>query len=284
MTTVRRWSIACTTALALAGMAPVVYAQTTGPSASAENAPVWLMGERHDSPHAHAARLADLQARVRAGWRPALVLEVFDRERQALLDAARRDCADADCLVQRAGGPGWDWALIRPLLQLALDHGLPLLAANVSRTDASRVVREGLVPVVPEHLLREAGWPEALDAVMPGQQQAVDQGHCGLLPATLLPLMAQAQVARDLWMAHLLRQHAAGGAVLIAGNGHVRRDVGVPYWLARLGVPDFWVMAYEEEGAEVPAGRYDRVQRVSPHPRPDPCEALRKAFAPAGPR
>ena len=62
------------------------------------------------------------------------------------------------------------------------------------------------------------------------------------------PRMVQAQVARDLWMAHALRQHAAQGAVLIAGNGHVRRDAGVPYWLQRLGQPQSLVIGYEEEG------------------------------------
>ena len=251
---------------------------------AADRSPLWLMGELHDSPHGHAARLADLQQRVQTGWRPVLVLEVFDRERQGELDAARQACADAACLVQRAGGPGWDWALVQPLLQMALDQGLPLVAANVSRADASRVIQEGLSAVLPEALLREASWPQSLDGVMAAQQQAVDRGHCGLLPVSLLPRMAQAQVARDLWMAHVLRQHAAQGAVLIAGNGHVRRDIGVPYWLQRLGQTQALVVGYEEAGSAVPEGRYDLLRQVPPHPRPDPCEALRRSMRPAAGR
>lgn len=249
-----------------------------------DRSPLWLMGELHDSPHGHAARLADLHRRVQAGWRPALVLEVFDRERQAELDAARQTCTLAACLVKAAGGPGWDWALVQPLLQLALDYGLPLVAANVSRADASRVVQQGLPAVLPEALLREAGWPQSLDGVMAAQQLAVDQGHCGLLPASMLPRMAQAQVARDLWMAHALRQHAAQGAVLMAGNGHVRRDAGVPYWLQRLGQTQALVVGYEEEGSAVPEGRYDLLRLVRPHDRPDPCETLRRSMRPAAGR
>ena len=279
---------ACTTAMtgrqALPASGSRVPTDPIGIRLAADRSPLWLMGELHDSPHGHAARLADLQRRVQAGWRPALVLEVFDRERQAQLDAARQACADAACLVQRAGGPGWDWALVQPLLQLAIDHRLPLVAANVSRADASRVVKEGLGAVLPEALLREAGWPQSLEGVMAAQQQAVDLGHCGLLPASMLPRMAQAQVARDLWMAHALRQHAAQGAVLIAGNGHVRRDAGVPYWLQRLGQPQALVIGYEEAGSDVPEGRYDLLRQVPPHPRPDPCESLRRSIRPAAGR
>ena len=50
--------------------------------------PVWLLGELHDSPHAHRARFRDLEQRVTAGWRPTLVMEQFDREQQPDLDAA----------------------------------------------------------------------------------------------------------------------------------------------------------------------------------------------------
>ena len=281
------WSGCAWPAQSAAAAAPAVQTPPPDPLQSrlvADRSPLWLMGELHDSPAGHAARLADLQRRVQAGWRPVLVLEVFDRERQAELDAARLACPDAACLVQRAGGPGWDWVLVQPLLQLAIDHRLPLVAANVSRADASRVVKEGLSAVLPETLLREAGWPQALEGVMAAQQQAVDQGHCGLLPASMLPRMVQAQVARDLWMAHALRQHAAQGAVLIAGNGHVRRDAGVPYWLQRLGQPQALVIGYEEEGTSVPEGRYDLLRQVRPHPRPDPCEALRKSMRPAAGR
>ena len=46
------------------------------------------------------------------------------------------------------------------------------------------------------------------------------------------PLMARAQFARDAVMARALAAHAERGVVLLAGNGHVRRDIGVPRWLA----------------------------------------------------
>lgn len=240
-------------------------------------AQIWLLGELHDSPQGHRKRWLDLSQRVQAGWRPVLVMEHFDRERQADLDLALTQCSDADCVVQRAGSAGWDWPLLAPVLELALRYRLPVVAANVSRTDASRVMREGLGAALPLPWLQRFGLPDSLTSqVKAALEQAVDEGHCGQLPPTLVPRMAQAQLARDVWMAGQLQQHADRGAVLLAGNGHVRRSAGVPHWLRQLGLQDVQVVGYEEEGAEVRPGDYDQLRRVPVHVRPDPCTDWRK--------
>ena len=107
---------------------------------------VILLGETHDNGEGHRLRAEDLRRRVEAGWRPAIAMEQFDRENQALLDAAMRECSDADCVVTRAapGKSSWDWAFYTPVIALALDYKLPLLAANLSRADASKVVKGGI--------------------------------------------------------------------------------------------------------------------------------------------
>jgi len=56
MATLRRWSVACAAALALFCSLSVANAQATGLNAVTEHAPVWLMGEIHDSPQAHLLR------------------------------------------------------------------------------------------------------------------------------------------------------------------------------------------------------------------------------------
>jgi len=289
----RRWLLVglCAVGLILSACAHNPASQTvlvsSGSAQQAVEEPVrpasiWLLGELHDSPMVHHRRWLDLSQRVQAGWRPALVMEHFDRERQADLDAAMAQCNSADCVVQRAGGAGWDWPLLAPVLDLALRHRLPVVAANVSRADASRVVREGLGAAIPLDWMQRFGLPGSLmPEVKALLEQAVDQGHCGQLPPALVPRMAQAQVARDVWMAAQLQQHAARGAVLLAGNGHVRRSAGVPHWLRQLGLQDVQVVGYEEEGAEVRPGDYDQLRRVPVHPRPDPCAGLRMGSGPA---
>ena len=72
--------------------------------------------------------------------------------------------------------------------------------------------------------------------LLAAQETEVRDSHCGALPEPLVSPMAKAQIARDVVMAETLRAHAANGVVLIAGNGHVRTDIGVPFWLRRAGV------------------------------------------------
>ena len=111
-----------------------------------------LLGELHDNAALHALRAQGLAALLAQGDRPALLMEQFDREQQPALDAlqtpghmptGRALQAQVDAMLA-AGGPGWQWPLYRPVLQLAVAHGLPVVAANLSRADARRVAQLGL--------------------------------------------------------------------------------------------------------------------------------------------
>jgi uncharacterized iron-regulated protein len=239
-------------------------------------------------------RLAALRQAIEAGWRPTVAMEQFDRERQADLDRARRERPqDPQHLIDQAGpaASGWDWAFYRPVLALVLRYELPLRAANLSSTDARRVVREGYAAVFDADQQTALG----LDQARPSDWQAaqeheIDVGHCGALPAAMWPSMARAQFARDAVMVSVLQAHAAGGVVLLAGNGHVRRDLGVPRCLKALnGRPAaerVWAVGYLETsspGSEDAV--YDAVVRAAPAPRADPCEAFgRPATGPSGPK
>lgn len=227
-----------------------------------------LMGEVHDHAGVHRLRLAELQAMVEAGWRPAIAMEQFDTSSQARLADAQARCGlDATCIIDAAGGrSGWDWAFYAPVIVLAQRHGLPLLAANLSRDAAMTIARgQKLEGKDGERLAR---YPEAPAEVLAGQIEAVRRGHCDLLPAKLLPGMARAQIARDQMMADVVLE-AGRDAVLLAGNGHLRKDIGVPHWLPPGA---FESIAYVE--APSPAGHYDREYLLPPEPREDPCAAL----------
>lgn len=234
-----------------------------------------LLGEVHDNAEGHRRRLASLTEAIEAGWRPAIAMEQFDRERQADLDRARRERpGDVDHLIAQAGAAGWEWPLYRPVIALALRHDLPLIAANLSRADARGVMRGGGVfsAAERERLGLERPLPPDLAAA---QTAVLDDSHCGHFPRAMLPGMLNAQAARDAVMAAALREHAARGVVLLAGNGHVRRDIGVPRWLG-VKPADVLAIAYLEAAAPDEAGAYDRVVLVPPVRRPDPCGAMRQ--------
>lgn len=238
-----------------------------------------LLGEVHDNETQHRLRTAVFARALAAGWRPALLMEQFDIDRQADLDRARSERArDSTHLVALAGGRGWHWPYYEPVIALALQHGLPLVAANVPRAWASRLVRDDYEQVLGAERVRAWGLDRPPDPPwQAAQEHAIDAGHCGALPPRLWPGMARGQFARDAAMAHLLRTHGAHGAVLWAGDGHVRRDLGVPRWLERDGAAALAV-GFIERGTPPPAaGVYDAVVWTEAATRPDPCAALEAA-------
>jgi uncharacterized iron-regulated protein len=240
------------------------------PAVSPPPSPYLLLGEVHDNAPGHRLRATHLSAWVAAGWRPAIVMEQFDRERADALSQAMQACADADCVIQKAGSTGWDWPLYRPLIDLALRHHLPLLAGNVSRKDAARVMREGLGAVLTPQERADFGLPDTLrPELQAAQQAAIEQGHCGQAPADMLPGFVNAQVARDIWMAKVMADHAQQGVVMIAGNGHVRRDWGVPYWLRARGITAMQSVGYITSPSE--ADQFDVSHLVGTPPEGDPC-------------
>ena len=254
----------------LFAMAACQHAATPAPPAPN----VLLLGETHDNADGHRLRLRNLQVRVDAGWRPAIAMEQFDREQQPALDAAMRDCADADCVVARmiTAKSGWQWLFYKPVISLALEHGLPVLAANLSRADAGKVISGGFDSVLAADVRTRYGLDGAVPAaVLEAQIVEVRTGHCDMLPVEMLAPMARAQIARDVVMAETIRPYMARGVVLIAGNGHVRRDIAVPYWLRALGVPN-WSVGYLEQ--RVAAGQFDAQQAIPAITRPDLCASL----------
>jgi uncharacterized iron-regulated protein len=236
-----------------------------------------LLGEVHDNAEHHRLRLSLLRRAVEAGWRPALALEQLDRERQAELERARRERPrDAQHVIDAAGGPGWSWDFYRPFVELALAYDLPLVAANLSRDDGRAIARGGLDAVFDADGQARLGLDRAVPADwQAAQEREIDAGHCHVLPPEAWPALARVQLARDAVMAGLLREHGARGVVLLAGNGHVRRDLGVPRWLPDAERTRVFAVGYLEEGDEPPPGAFDAVVVTPRAERPDPCEAFR---------
>lgn len=240
-----------------------------------------LLGEAHDNPAHHA-----LRARLIGALAPGtdVYFEQFDRPRDAALREAQHAGANADAL-ERAGrmDPGWRWPLYRPLVEAALAAKHPVRAANLPNADARRIAAAGALGSGDAALadaLAHSGWSDALEGALRAE---ILESHCHALPARAAPAMALAQRARDAAMALALAA-APGDAALLAGNGHVRRDLGVPRYLpqgsAVLSVAFLEVLedesdprAYARGEADTPA--YDFVWFTNRQPRADPCEAFK---------
>ena len=226
-----------------------------------------ILGETHDNPLQHRLQRVALDSLAPAGRRT-LAMEQFDTDHQGALDAARARHADAGTLADagRLDREGWNWPLYRPLVQFALEQGWPLAAANLSRAEARRIVADpsasGLAPA-----------PPGLKASL---ERDLVEGHCGKRPEEKrLAGMIEAQRARDARMAAVLAGRST--TVLIAGNGHARRDRGVPFYLAGGGVLS---VAFIEVEADKTAPRdyaqdFDYLWFTPRVDREDPCKGLK---------
>ena len=295
------------TVVAVLAAAAVSCACAGLPSVPAYVAPlagntIALLGEVHDNRQGHAERLTLLRSAIKAGWRPVIVMEQFDTDRQADIDRARREAPrDAQHVIDLAAPTrsGWDWDFYRPVIELALQYDLPLRAANLPDADTSKVVRGGYAGVFDAQRLASLSLTQAIEpAWQAAQEREIDTGHCGMLPVAMWPAMARAQFARDAVMASVLRDAGAAGTVLIAGNGHVRRDIGVARWLAPAEQARVVAIGFLEGPSAIEpgaalgagsgtgsgnhaAGAFDSVVRVPPAARADPCEAFGKRALPA---
>ncbi|GHB95652.1 hypothetical protein GCM10010080_04040 [Thermomonas carbonis] len=233
-----------------------------------------LLGEVHDNMAGHAARAAILRKRVEAGWRPVIAMEQFDTGQQAALDAAMRDCVSAECVVSKVAPAksGWTWAYYTPVIALAMEYKLPLRAANLSRGDASKIVKGGFADALPAELIARYQLDALPASLLTAQETEVRDSHCGALPESMVSPMAKAQIARDVVMAETMRTHAATGVVLIAGNGHVRKDIAVPFWLRRDGMAPRAV-GFLEPASDATA--FDDIERIPATERPDPCAGFK---------
>lgn len=242
--------------------------------AKAVAARIVILGEAHDNPEHHRLQAKVLGAMLHGGRRPVLAMEQFDREHQAALDAARARGERQPERIADAGRfdrSGWQWPGYRPLVELAAQHGLRIIAANFSRQEARALMRSG-GPAV--------GLAPATPALHAALARDIVDGHCGVRPAeAMLSGMIEAQRARDAQMAKALESAGTGGAVLIAGAAHARRDRGVPQYLsvearAHTLVIGFVEVAQDRDPTMRPE-EYDLVWFTPRAARKDPCADFR---------
>lgn len=202
-----------------------------------------LLGEVHDNPDHHRLQALLLKKIVDSGKTPALVFEMLPRSAQIKVDKfLSSDDASPAGFGEAVGWKkrGWpDWEIYQPIMKVASDTKLKVIAGNVDRKMVREVARNGysVLPSAKKWGLHKT-MPENLNDVMDDILMA---GHCNLLPQNALPAMRKVQRVRDAALADAMLTAGQQGAVLIAGAGHARADVGVPYYLNDRGARGAWL-------------------------------------------
>lgn len=221
---------------------------------------VLMLGERHDAP-GQMALVADELLRLSAqGQLAALAIEMAPAgtttaalARDAAAPAIRKALSWSD--------KAWPWDRYAGPITAAVAAGVPVVGANL-----------------PQDQIRTAMEDVSLDAQVSEATRArlataIREGHCGLMPENRITPMVRVQIARDRSMAHTLAESTVAGrtAVLLAGSGHVDRDLGVLQHLpTELTVRSIALVA---EG-DRPSGHFDATWATPAARAGDPCAAL----------
>lgn len=238
-------------------------------------AQVVILGEVHDNPTHHAN-----QARALAALAPrAVVFEMLDIEQSLRITEALTRDPDGLARVLEWEKSGWpDFAMYAPLFQT---RPMPrFYGGAVREVDLARARKDGPAAAFGRHAARfglDRPLPPAAQSAREAEMQAA---HCNMLPPEALPRFVAAQRLRDAALAFtvLIALEETGGPVaVITGNGHARRDSGIPAVLA-VADPSVSVLTIGQIEAPEAAPPFDRWIVTGPHARtgPDPCEAFRQ--------
>lgn len=233
-----------------------------------------LLGEQHDAPEHHQLERRVVEWLTARGELAALAIEMAEQGH----DTAGLPRTASETQVRAAldwSDQGWPWRDYGPVVMAAVRTGVPVLGANLPRAR-----------------LRDAMADVSLDARLPPaaleeQARRIRAGHCDLLPEAQISPMTRVQIARDRVMADTIASARQPGrtVLLVAGNGHVHRALGVPMHLSpgisskvvsALAAQALEAIDSEAEDEQVKAGA-DLVWPTPPVPPRDYCAEFRAA-------
>jgi len=246
-----------------------------GITARALQADIILLGEVHDNPAHH-----HVQADIITALDPrAVVWEMLTAAQAARLTVEALQ--DPDSLGQRLdwNRSGWpEFSMYKPVFEAA--SRARHWGAAVPRAKARAAMHEGAVAYFGAEEAARFGLDRPLAAADQAAREA-DQlaAHCNALPTHLLPAMVEIQRLRDAALARAALEaleQTGGPVVVVTGNGHARRDRGVPVYLLHAAA-DVAVFALGQAEDGQINGAFDQVLSAPAVPRPDPCAAFQAA-------
>jgi uncharacterized iron-regulated protein len=222
---------------------------------------VILLGEQHDAPDHQRIERDVVQALAAQGVLAALAVEMAEQGHSSAglaPDASEEQVRTALHWNDQL----WPWRAYGPAIMAAVRAGVPVAGANL-----------------PREQMREAAGNLRFDMLLTGpalkaQQQLIRIGHCKLLPEAQITPMTRVQIARDLTMASTVSRLLANGktVLLLAGNGHVDRVLGVPQHLPdHVSVTSIGLLAPAALTAPENSAKFNQAWAAQAAPETDHC-------------
>lgn len=251
-----------------------------------------LLGEKHDNPDHHHLQGVVIQSLAREGVPATLAVEMLsedDRPKLEAWHAAYPEDVEALGAMLDWNHSGWPpWPIYRPVFMAAISRSLRIEPANLSKDELAALRASGLAGMPADRRTKLAIDPPLSHDAAESLASEIREGHCGMANDTMVAAMTDLQRARDATLADALLRSGVP-TVLIAGAGHVRKDRGVPLYLARRA-PERHVLAIAFlEVGERDAESLAELERVFDYlwwtPRVDdldPCERFKEQLEKMG--
>jgi len=202
-------------------------------------APIVLLGEVHDNPDHHRIQAELLRAFAKGRKKPpAVVYEMITTDRDGALEALKGagklsagavfDIVDWD----NSGWPSRD--VYEPVMKATVEvSGVPV-AGGLPKDMVRAIGRKGLAALSRQRIgeLKLGPLPPELEKRL---ERDIVKSHCDMIPPSAARAMSPVQRTRDALLAKRTADafRRRGSAAVITGNGHARKDRGVPFYLAR---------------------------------------------------
>lgn len=232
---------------------------------------------------------------------PAVVFEQLRTDQQPAIDtfmALPKEGRTLDAFFKAVDWDQGGWAKYdyKPLFQAVLDAGLPIYAGDPPRDLIRKAAKEGAAAIPPDEQKR-LGLDLPLDpSLHDASLTEIEASHCGMMPKSAFGGMAFAQRLRDATLADVALKALSTyrSVIVFAGNGHVRDDRGIAWYLRQRAAwaPVRTAMLLEVEDGKTDPDAYvprgpdgkpatDTIVFTPRAEREDPCKAFRAKAAPA---
>jgi uncharacterized iron-regulated protein len=232
-----------------------------------------FVGEVHDNPEHHLVQVQILQALAQR-WTPlTLAMEFFQRPSQEILDRhVRGEINESEFLQEVDWRRSWGYSFhfYRPLLLVAREKGIRVLAINAPSSITRKVAREGLKGLTDEE---RSLVPPDIDLGNKEHREFIFKTYAEHANPDLRRFedFYEAQCVWDETMAESLAAHLrqnGGKLIVFTGSGHIIHKFGVPdRTVRRFPVPMATVFPYPLEGSsQIDRGVADFVWLTGSYP------------------
>lgn len=231
-----------------------------------------LLGEKHTNPNHHRIRGEIISAFADSS--PVVVSEHLDFGRTAIWVDSVENSLDG-CAFDKKG---WKWPMHEPLFATLYNAKIELIGGNISKAEARDIAING-EQKIPNRLFELYKATPYSDSAFKILSQDLIKGHCGKLEVAKIPKLSAAQHTKDASMAAAMTSAKNKKIFLVAGNGHVRKDYGVPRIISFLdsaqktAVVGFGSLGeYDDSKIENYRSMYDYIVLTQGVEEPDYCK------------